>query len=324
MFQKIKKILLVYRSKFRTFGLIYSFLRSAFTNASVIIPDRSYAKWFYKLYTKKKLNLDNPTLTNEKMWWLKLTNKNPLMTICSDKHLARGYVEECGYSEILIPQIAVFENVDDIDFSKFDIPVILKNNNNSGSYVFYSPDDINFNEKSAKRTLKRGLKEKYYLVSREWNYKHIPPRIVVEEVIKTPNNEPLRDYRFFCFDGEPKILMMDVGVLNDEGEYQTNYPRNMYDMDFNLLPLHWGREPYKGHVDKPENLDKMIEISRKLSQPFPFCRVDLYNIEGKIYFGEITFYHGGCCQNIEPEEWDRKIASWIDLNSDKIINIEEK
>lgn len=319
MAKKSKKKFLALRMQSPVVGSIYRFLRSAFIKVTSIVPDKTYAKLFYRLYTKQKLNLNNPTLTNEKMWWLKLNNRNPLMTICSDKHLARGYVEECGYSEILIPQIGAVDNVNDIDFSKFNIPVILKNNNSSGDYIFYNPEDKDFNEKSAKRQLKKGLKQKYYLVSREWNYKHIPPKVVIEEVIKTPNGEPLRDFRFFCFDGEPKLLMMDVGVLNDDGVYQANYPRNIYDMDFNLLSIKWGRDPYKGHVDKPKNFEKMIEISRKLSQPFPMCRVDLYNVEGKIYFGEITFYHGGCCQKIAPEEWDRKIASWIDLNNPKIV-----
>ena len=117
---------------------------------------------------------------------------------------------------------------------------------------------------------------------------------------------------------------MDFGVLTDQGRHKFAYPRNIYDMDFNLLPVRIGRDNYKGKVEKPENLDRMIQIAARLSQPFPMVRVDLYNVDGVIYFGEMTFYHGGCCQEITPEEWDLKMGSWIDLTSKKIVlNSEE-
>ena len=319
MFQKIKHKILVFRKKSATAKRIYGFFRDIAIHVLAIIPDKLYAKVFYKIYTGKKLNLKNPTITNEKMWWLKLYNRDPLMTVCSDKHLAREYVAEKGYSDILIPQVACYQRAKDIDFSKFTKPVVLKTNNGSGDLIFYTPGDPEFNEKSVRKHFKKSLKQKYHLISREWNYKNIPPRVVVEEVIKDPSGEALKDFRFFCFDGEPRLLMMDVGVFRADGKYQVGYPRNMYDMDFNLLPIRWGRDRYEGTVEKPQNFERMKEIASKLSEPFPMCRVDLYNVDGKIYFGEVTFYHGGCCQNIEPEEWDKQIAGWINLESNKIV-----
>ena len=295
-------------------------VRGIIIRAMSVLPDEAYAKWFYKTYTGKKLNLDEPRLFNEKMWWLKINNRNPLLTKCSDKHLAREYVEQCGYGDILIPQVGVYDNAESIDFSAFKEPVILKCNNGSGGHVFYNPAQArDFNEKEARRKLTEGLHSKYYLISREWNYKNIPPKILAEKIIRDNSAKLPSDYRFFCFDGKPKILMMDIGVMDDRGRHQHVYPRNIYDMDFNLLPVRWGRDNYSGHVDKPENFERMIEIAEKLSQPFPMCRVDLYNLDGRIYFGEITFYHGGCCQQITPEEWDLKMADWIDLNSPKIV-----
>lgn len=299
---------------------IFVTVRGTIIRGMSLLPDEAYAAWFYKTYTGKKLNLEHPRLFNEKMWWLKIHNRDPLLTKCSDKHLVREYVTECGFPDILIPQANAYDSVEDIDFSAFTEPVILKCNNGSGGHVFYDPaNSKDFDEKAAKRKLAKELRAKYYLISREWNYKNIPPKVVAEQIIRDKAGKLPSDYRFFCFDGEPKLLMMDIGVMDDQGRHQHKFPRNIYDMDFNLLPIRWGRDTYKGHVDKPENFERMIEIAKKLSQPFPMCRVDLYNLDGHIYFGEITFYHGGCCQQITPEEWDLEMASWIDLNSPKIV-----
>lgn len=292
---------------------------------NVIWSQEHYARWFYHLYSGKTLNLEDPQTFNDKGWWLKLYNRDPLMTKCSDKYLARDYVRECGYEDILIPQYEVLKSVKELDFSKYNEPVIAKCNHNSGGHLFYDPAQPKTEKemKRAKKNLAFILKQNAYILSREWNYKNIPRRIVVEKVIKDSKGRLPSDFRFFCFDGVPKLLMMDIGVIDDQGQHQAFFPRNIYDMDFNLLPIRWGRDNYEGEVEKPENFERMIEIAAKLSQPFPTCRVDLYNLDGKIYFGELTFYHGGCCQNITPEEWDYKIAEWVDLNSPKIVK-EEK
>ncbi len=285
-----------------------------------LIPAWPYARPFNRIYTGQKLHLDNPVRFNEKLWWLKLNNRDPLMTKCSDKHLAREYVAGCGFPDILIPQLDVFLSADEVDFDKYDCPVVIKCNKDSGGHFFYDPADrAHFNVKRVRKSLNRALKTDYSLVSREWNYKNIPPRIVVEKVIRDKAGNLPSDYRFFCFDGEPKLLMMDFGVIGENGHHKFEFPRNIYDMDFRLLPIRFGRDNYTGHVDKPENFERMVEIARKLSQPFPMVRVDLYNLDGKIYFGEMTFYHGGCCQQITPEEWDLKMGAWINLNNPKIV-----
>ena len=317
---KIKDKMAVWRDSSPRGRKFFVVVRNIVVQVMSILPDVSYAKWFYRTYTGKKLHLEEPQLLNEKMWWLKLNNRDPLLTKCSDKHLVREYVTECGYADILIPQVGAYDSAEDIDFSKFTEPTILKCNNNSGGHVYYDPKYAeDFNETEARHKLAHELKTNYYLISREWNYKNIPPKIVAEKVIRDKKGNLPSDYRFFCFDGEPRLLMMDIGVMDQQGRYQHVYPRNIYDMDFNLLPVRWGRDNYTGHVDKPQSFERMIEIARKLSQPFPMCRVDLYNLDGNIYFGEITFYHGGCCQQITPEEWDLKMASWIDLDSPKIV-----
>lgn len=320
MLIRIREWLSKWRDESKVGLYVFVVLRKIIISVMSILPDEQYAKWFYKFYTRKTLHLDDPKTFNEKLWWLKIYNHDPLMTKCSDKHLAREYVRDCGYEDILIPQVGVYDSVKEIDFSLFRQPTILKGNHCSGGHVLYDPSKAEtFSEKTARRTLRRALRQNYYWISREWNYKDIPRKIVAEKIIRDSKGELPRDYRFFCFDGEPKLLMMDVGVIDDRGRHQYAFPRNIYDMDFQRLPIRWGRDSYDGPVEKPENFERMKEIARKLSEPFALARVDLYNLDGKIYFGEITFYHGGACQPIEPEEWDLRMAEWIDLNSPKIV-----
>lgn len=283
--------------------------------------EERYAKWFYHLYTGKDLNLEDPKTFDHKLWWLKLNNRDPKLTLCSDKIAVRDYVKECGYEDILIPQLDVFTSAKELDLFKYDEEVVAKCTHNSGGHIFYDPKS-NMTKKEAKKAIKRLkfiLGKNAYVLSREWNYKNIPPRIVVEKLIRTKNGELPLDYKFMCFNGEPKMLFLDLGVINADKTYNHNYPRNIYDMDFNLLPVHETRPNADFPVEKPENFEKMVEIARTLSQPFAHCRVDLYNVDGKIYFGEITFYHGGASNKIEPEEWALKMGDWIDINSPKIV-----
>mgnify|MGYP003288671961 CR=1 FL=1 len=286
-----------------------------------IWSEERYAKWFYHLYTGKELDLENPKTFDQKLWWLKLNNRDPQLTRCCDKIAVREYVKECGYEDILIPQIDTFSSAKKLDFSKYDKEIVAKCTHNSGGHIFFDPKnppsakEINI----AKKRLGFILKRNASVLSREWNYKNVPPRIAVEEVIRTKKGELPLDYKFMCFDGEPRMLFLDLGVINPDSSYNHDYPRNIYDTEFNLLPVFETRPNADYPVEKPENFERMVEIARTLSKPFPHCRVDLYNVDGKIYFGEITFYHGGGCNKIEPEEWDLKMGSWIDINSPKIV-----
>lgn len=286
-----------------------------------VMSKETYANWFYHLYTGKQLNLKDPKYFDEKIWWLKLYNRDPMLTICSDKHAVREYVKECGYEDILMPQMEVLESVDQLDFEKYDYEVVAKCTHNSGGHIFWDPNDpMPENDlKLSKERLDFILHHNPSVLHCEWNYKNIPPRIVVEKVIRDKKGDLPSDYKFMCFDGEPKLLFLDLGVITEDRKYNHNYPRNIYDMDFNLMPFHETRPNADYEVEKPENFERMVEIARKLSQPFPHCRVDLYNMDGKIYFGEITFYHGGGCNDIQSEEWDLKMGSWIDLDSPKIV-----
>lgn len=323
MLVRIKDKLKNWASKSEFGYMMFQRIRNTFVKLMSLRSDEKYAKWFYKTYTGKTLHLDSPVYFDEKLWWLKLNNRDSLLTRCSDKYLVRDYVKECGLEDILIPEVAVYQRPEDIDFSAFKEEVILKCNHGSGENFLIKPN-APINKKAIIKKLRYALKQKYYLISREWNYKNIKPCIIADKVIRDKAGKLPLDYKFMCFDGEPKLLFLDLELLKDDGSYDNTYPRNIYDMNFNLLPVHETRanSPYK--VKKPENFDRMVEAARILSKPFAHCRVDLYNMDGKVYFGEITFYHGGGCNDIQPEEWDRKMGDWIDLNSPKIVREDGK
>jgi len=157
------------------------------------------------------------------------------------------------------------------------------------------------------------------LQSREWNYKNIKPRLIIEEVLEDKDNVSLIDYRFLCFEGKVKLIFVDTHTAAPDGSHNPDALRNVYDTNFNYLNIKVGREQFdEKSLSKPINFEKMIEYAEILSKPFAHCRVDLYNIEGKILFGEITFYPGGATQKISPHEWDIKMGAWININSKKI------
>ncbi len=298
---------------------VFTCARNALVRLLSPIPDERYAAWLYRLYTGQTLHLDPPVTANEKLWYLKLHNRDPLLQICSDKVRVRGYVARCGYPDILIPELGIFDDPRELNFATFAEPVLLKTNNGSGGHILYDPADRSFNERAARAALRRELRTPYYLISREWNYRGIPPKILAERVLRDVAGNPPDDYKFMCFEGEPRFLFLDRGILDEAGRHRHTYPRNIYDMDYHRLPFRWGRDGTPDNPPPPENFPRMVQIARTLAAPFPHSRVDLYNIGGKIYFGEITFYHGGCCQMIDPPEWDEKIAAMINIHSEKIV-----
>lgn len=324
---KLKTFLSVKSDSAEIWNKIYYFSKySTARFLGAIWSEEHYANWFYHLYTGKKLNLDDPQRFDEKVWWLKLNNRDPMLTKCSDKYLVRDYVKQCGCEDILIPQYEVLDYVDGLDLTKYKEEVVAKCNHNSGGHVFYDPKNPP-DEKELKKKYKKLkfiLKQDASVLSREWNYKNIPHKVIVEKVIRDKEGNLPLDYKFMCFDGEPRLLFLDLGVINKDKSYNHDYPRNIYDMDFHLLPVHETRPNADYEVPKPENFERMVEIARKLSQPFAHCRVDLYNVDGTVYFGEVTFYHGGGCNDIQPEEWDYKMGSWIDIHSPKIVKEQKK
>lgn len=284
---------------------------------TAFISDADFARKSYRKKTGKTLNLEQPQTFDEKLWYLKIHNRDPRLTICSDKYRVREYVEQCGLGHILNELYGVYDDARDVDFSKFREPVFIKCNHLSDGNIIYYPSKP-FDRDDFVKRFNFLLKQNYYVKSREWNYKYIYPKILVEKILKNHDGTPLYDYRFMCFGGVPKLMMMDIDTCAVNGTHRHDAKRNIYDENMRLLDVRFTRDRHD--VPLPISLSQFNEMKKYaaiLSAPFTQCRVDFYNIDGNVYFGEMTFYHAGGVNNIQPIEWDLKIGSWIDISNIK-------
>lgn len=272
-----------------------------------LINDEKAVKKFYKKKCGKELDLDNPKTFSEKINWYKLNDRNPLMEKCADKVAVREYIKEKGYGDCLNEVYGVYNKVEDIDIDSLPDQFVIKAAH--GSHMNYIvKDKKSFNWKHAKKMMKSWLKQDIYWSGREWVYKDMPKRIIVEKYLEDDNGE-LRDYKFFCFNGNPAYMQVDIG------RYREHY-RNYYDIYKNLLDCYDSEKlPPISNIDFPVEdslFHTMIDMCRDLANPFQQVRVDLYTIGRKVYFGELTFFDGGGAAFYYPEQWNYKIAeSWI-------------
>lgn len=248
------------------------------------LPDKTYIKLYYRLRVGRPLNTENPTTLNEKLQWLKFNYRFPLQSIVSDKLLVRDYVAEKIGAEYLIPLLGSWENYDDVDFDKLPEQFVLKCNHDSGGLVVCT-DKSKLNHKEAKRKLEKSIKSNFFYIGREYQYRNIKPRIICEQFISDNGKVPM-DYKIYCFNGKPDVIL----VCRDRFSNNSHRASYLYfDQDWKFQPLNKEDENLVDvDILKPKNLDKMIEIARELSKDFFFARIDLYNIDGQIYFGEIT------------------------------------
>ena len=281
----------------------------------LLINDYKFAQKKYFQRTGKHLNLSEPKTFDEKLWYLKLNYRNPVLTICTDKYRVRNYVESKGLGHILNELYGFYESAKNIDFNTLPDKAFIKCNHTSGYNILWDrqkPFNINhFNKK-----FNLMLKQNYFYASREWNYKNIEPGIIVEKVLEPPNSEGFLDYRFFCFNGECKFFTIDIDTADSSGAHSGKAKRNIYDLDFNLLDFKLTRDGFDPNiVKKPDNFKDMIKYAEILSENLPFVRVDFYNINRKIIFGEMTFYHQGGTNFITPIEWDYQLGKWINIEN---------
>lgn len=275
-----------------------------------ILPDTPvtntfYLKVMYKYLMKKKLNLKNPQTYNEKIQWLKLHDRNPEYTKMVDKYEAKKYVADIIGEEYIIPTLGVWENFDDIDFEGLPQQFVLKCTHDSGGVIVVR-DKGKFDVAAAKKKMNRYLKRNYFWHMREYPYKNIKPRIIAEQYMVDESGTELKDYKFFTFGGKVKALF----VATDRG---TDTRFDFYDTDFNHLPFLNGHENAVKEIVKPAGFEEMKVLAEKLSVGIPHLRVDFYDINGKVYFGELTFYHWSGMMPFEPEEWDHTFGEWLKL-----------
>lgn len=248
------------------------------------LPDQSYVKLYFRLNLHRKLDLKCPKCLNDKLQWMKFNYRFPLQTIVSDKYAVREYVAEKIGSEYLIPLLGVWDNFEQINFEKLPEQFVLKCNHDSGGLAICT-NKKDFDINGARKKIERSLKSNFYWIGREYQYKNIIPKIICEQYITEDGNVP-EDYKIYCFNGIPDAILVCKGRFS-KGSHKAQY--YFYDHNWNFLPYNKGDNVNNNpKVEKPKNLDKMLEIARKLSEDFIFARIDLYNIDGKIYFGEIT------------------------------------
>ena len=270
------------------------------------MDDEKYLKKLYTVNFGKELDLENPKTFNEKLQWLKLYDRKPEYTMMVDKSKVREYVVEKLGEEYLIPLLGVWDDPEEIDFDKLPNQFVLKCNHNSGLGMCICKDKSKLDIKKVKAELKKGLKENFYLRGREWPYKDVPRKIICEKYMVDESGYELKDYKIFCFNGEPKALFVATDRMTD-----TKF--DFFDVEFNHLPFTNGHPNAEKEIAKPQNLDEMLKAASILSKGIPQVRIDLYNVNGKILFGEMTFSHWSGMVPFEPDEWDERFGEWIVL-----------
>lgn len=270
------------------------------------LDDETYLKMKYRLAMGQPLNLDHPQTFNEKLQWLKLHDQNPLYTTLVDKYEVKKYVADKVGEQYIIPTLGVWDHFDDIDFDTLPNQFVLKCTHDSGGLAICR-DKSKFDIQSAKRKLERNLKRNYYWSGREWPYKNVKPRIIAEKYMEDSETSELRDYKFYSFCGVVKAMF--IASDRQKGQTKADY----FDMDFKPLPFTWGYPHAKTLPEKPHNFDEMVKIAEILTKDIPEARADFYEVNGKTYFGEITFFDGSGWERFDPESWDKKFGEWLKL-----------
>lgn len=274
----------------------------------LILDDEKYLKLYWKLSMDYPLNLENPTTFNEKLQWLKLHNRKEEYVTLVDKYAVKEYVAKQIGEEYVIPTIGKWDKPSDIEWDKLPNQFVLKTNHDGGGNgIVVCKDKSKLNKRKALRELRHSFYRNVYLIGREWPYKKVKKCVFAEQYMEDKQLGELRDYKFYCFNGEPKVML--IALDRASGTTKMNY----YDMDFNLIDLHQGHPHANFPIKKPKCFEEMKQIVTKLSQNMPTVRMDLYEVNGKVYFGEFTFFDSGGTGSFYPFEWDKIFGEWIKL-----------
>lgn len=274
-----------------------------------IIPDRIYLNLAYLKFMHKKLNLKNPKTFNEKLQWLKLYDRNPIYTQLVDKYEVRDFVADKIGNQYLIPLLGIWDNFDEIDFKKLPEKFVLKSTHDSGG-IKICKNRSEFDKIEAKQFFEKSLKYNFYYFGREWPYKNVKPRLIAEQYMEDDSGYELKDYKFFCFNGEPQYMF--IATDRNKSDEETKF--DFFDMNFKHLPLKNGHPNSNKELKKPYCFDEMKKLARILSENIPHVRVDFYEINQRVYFGELTFYHWSGFVPFEPEEWDYNFGKLVKIN----------
>lgn len=275
---------------------------------SVIIPNKLYLKIKYYYRFHKKLNIKHPQTFNEKLQWLKLYDKNPKYTKMVDKYEVKKYIKNIIGEKYIIPTIGIYNNFDDIDFNELPKQFVIKCTHDSGGLIICK-DRNKLNLKKARKKINSSLKTNYFYNGREWPYKNVSPKVIIEKYMDDNKNTQLNDYKIMCFNGKAKCSF----VCTERDNKELGLAVTFFDLNWNRLPFERHYRASDKVIEKPKNYSKMIELSEKLANDIPFVRVDWYEINGKLYFGELTFFPGSGFEEFTPEEWDYKLGDMLEL-----------
>lgn len=275
--------------------------------ARLILADRKAVELRWKNVFGRKPDLNNPKTFNEKLAWTICNYRNPLYELCSDKVEVRKFVESKGLSDILIKKHAVYKSTGEINLDKLPKSFVIKTTHASGGVVVVK-DKHSADVRKMKKVLAKSMKHSLYRSGREWQYRNLVPRIIVEDYIKPAHEESLMDYKIFCFDGKPRFIYVATDTING-----GNYAVDFYDTDWNHLEAQRVGHRRSNGVKKPDSFDEMLKIAEILSKDFIHVRVDLYNVEGKIYFGELTFTTAAGMGKFTDEKWDYEFGKHFKL-----------
>lgn len=271
------------------------------------LHDKAYLKLVFWARMDRRLNLKDPKTFNEKLQWLKLYNRKPEYTVMVDKYAAKEYVSNIIGSEYVTPTLGVWDSFEQIDFDALPKQFVLKCTHDSGGLVICK-DKEKLDYEYARKKITKCLKQNYYFIGREWPYKNVKPRIIAEKYMVDASGDDLKDYKFFCFDGVPRLLL-----IASDRQKDTDTCFDFYDMNFKHLPFKQGHPNAKQRIEKPSSFGLMYELAEKLSFGIPHVRIDFYEVEGQPVFGEMTFFHFGGMTPFEPDEWDDKIGSMLKI-----------
>lgn len=280
-----------------------------------LVPDKTYILNNYQKSFGKKPDLSNPRTLNEKIIWLKLNEHTPLHTKCADKYEVRQYIAEKIGDEYLVPLLFHTQKPEEIIPKNLpDAPFIIKTNHDSGGGIIVK-NLSKVNWKEVQHKMKSRLQKNYYKTSKEWQYKNIVPRIIVEKLLQDADGNIPFDYKLHCFNGKVNMIQVDLG------RDTPNHYRNWYSKDWIREPYKWSSkksankytDPSEDEVEQPKSLKKMISLSEILASEFNYVRVDWYDVDNKLYFGELTFHHDGGYRPILPEEWDYKLGERLKI-----------
>lgn len=271
------------------------------------ISGERFLKIAYRISMRKELDLEHPQTYTQKLQWLKLYDHRPEYTRMVDKFAVKQFVAEQIGEEFVIPLLGVWERVEDIDFDALPDQFVLKTTHDSGG-IIVCKDKARLDAEAARKKLRYFHKRNYFNQNREWPYKNVPHRIIAEPYMEDSRYKELRDYKFFTFGGEPKVLYIAQG--RGQG---AETAADFFDMEFNHLPFTIDHDIAENPPERPAQFELMKKLAAQLSEGTPQLRVDFYEVDGKVYFGEMTFFHCSGLAAFHPEEWDKIFGDWVKL-----------